>query len=240
MKTMAFLGASALAVGSLGAMSAFMPAHAFTFSGSSVTGITEADIGSSFTIKFDGSVVPDSTVDGLTSEALFTLSSFDGTSALFNIVLTNTSSAPIDQSRVSALGFDVTPDINGASVSGDFSVAVLDSAFPNQFGAIDICVKNGQTNNCQGGVGSGNDGGPLKGDSFNFDLALNWSSGISSFDLSNFGVRYQSIAGASKGSGTGKGTPEPTQVPEPAATAALGMFALVGLGMIKKKSEVSM
>jgi hypothetical protein len=241
MKTMAFFGASALAAGSIALAGTFAPAQAFTFSGGSVTGITADDIGSSFTIDFDGSV-EETDVAGLTSEALFTLTGFDGLSALFDVVLTNTSSGDITGSRVSALGFDIAPDISGATVLGDFAVTVLDSAFPNQFGDIDLCVKNGQANNCQGGVGTGNDGGPLIGNSFNFDLTLAWSDEISSFDLSNFGVRYQSIDSSALGlrgdSGTGRGTPT-TSVPEPAATAALGMFALVGLGMSKKKNKVS-
>lgn len=233
MKNIAFLGASALAAGSIALAGAFAPAEAFTFSGGSVTGITTDDIGSSFTIKFDGNVKTND-VAGLTSEALFTLAGFDGLSALFNVVLTNTSSDPIG-SRVSVLGFDVSPDISGATSVGDFNIAVLDSALPNEFGAIGLCVKGGGgSNSCQGGGGAG----VFAGESLNFDLTLNWGSEMSSFDLSNFGVRYQDITGTSFGtSGTGQGTPH-ADVPEPATAAALGTFALLGLAM-KKKTKVS-
>jgi len=237
MKTLAFLGASALAAGSIALTGAFAPAQAFVFSGGSVTGITTDDIGSSFTINFDGNVETND-IAGLTSKALFTLAGFDGLSALFDVKLTNTSSSPIG-SRVSVLGFDITPDISGATSIGDFDITVLNSALPNQFGDIDLCVKGaGGSNNCQGGGGEG----VTNGQSLDFNLELAWSNTVQSFNLSNFGVRYQSITGTSFGtSGTGRGTPEepPVSVPEPAATAALGLFALAGMGLMKKKSQVS-
>ncbi|MEY3299697.1 MAG: hypothetical protein RLZZ597_2957 [Cyanobacteriota bacterium] len=240
MKKTAFLGASVLALGSLGLSGVFMPANAFTFSGGSVTGITADDIGKYFDVNFDGNVSTNP-VEGLTSTARFKLTEFNGLSALFDVDLTNTSSAPIG-SRVSVIGFDVTPDISGATSVGDFNITVLDSALPNQFGNIGVCVKGGGGGaNCQGGGGAG----ASTGESLGFNLALNWSNQLDSFDLSNFGVRYQSITGTTFGtSGTGRGTPQkpeepPTQVPEPAATAALSMFALAGLGLMKKKDKVS-
>lgn len=204
------VGASALAVGlvtlSPGA------AQAFSIVGGSVNDIDT--VGSSFDVFFDGNV-NGTDVQGLSGQATFTLSSFsnDGTdtTALFNVSLTNTSSSPITGSRISSLGFDIDPNISSASSSGTFNIAVLNGSFPNGFGDIELCVKDGGgSNNCQGG-GSG---GVTLGNTGTFDIGLTWAGNVvTAFDLSNFGVRYQSINSPtlSGASGTGQGTP----VPEP-------------------------
>jgi hypothetical protein len=222
------LGASTLAVGL--AVAVAPNAFAFTISGGSVTGITTADINKSFLVEFDGNVATQD-VARLKSKALFTLTSFTNSQATFGISLTNTSSGGIG-SRVSGLGFDTDPTLASATSTGVFNIAVLNGSFPNQFGNVDVCFKDGGgTNNCQGG-GSG---GVTTGNTDNFAVTLNFASGAltppSSLSLSNFGVRYQSITGTNLGtSGTGTGTP----VPEPLTMLGAGAAVAFG-GAFKRK-----
>jgi hypothetical protein len=206
-----------------------------------------SDIGKKFQFNFDGSVATQN-VSGLTSTAWLTLKNFTGDTANFDVVLDNTSSNGIN-SRTSGLGFNVYTNLlstnkldlssGKTNVSGLFSNAVLNGAFPNQFGDMDVCLTDGNT--CQGGQNGGvktNDG--LK--NFSFSLAFNKT--VDSFALGNFGVRYQSIEGTNLGtSGTGQGNyyqpkdkkPSPRQVPEPGTSGALGLFALGALRLLKKK-----
>jgi len=219
------------------AMSSFSPASAFSVGGSSVTGITNSDVGSEFTVNFDGNVETQN-VNGLSSNAVFTLNSFANGIAEFAIKLTNTSSNGIG-SRVSVLGFDTSPNLNSAGASGLFDKAALNGSLPNQFGDIDVCFKGGGgPNNCQGGGGAG----VFDGNMGTFAATLNFGSNVSSFDLSNFGVRYQSIDGNgfNDASGTGQGTPvvpgtpnEP--VPEP--LTILGSATALGIGGLLKRQQ---
>ncbi|MEA5511739.1 cistern family PEP-CTERM protein [Crocosphaera sp. UHCC 0190] len=220
--TSTLIGTSLLAAGLAIGMTS--NASALTISNDSVTDITAADIGQSFTVKFNGNVATQD-VAGLTSEATFTLVNFNNSGALFSIALTNTSSGGIG-SRVSSLGFNTDPVLTGATSTGIFDIAVRNGAYPNGFGPIGVCFKaGGGTSNCQGGGG----GGVPTGNTGNFTVALNFAPGAlmppSSLSLSNFGVRYQSITGTNLGnSGTGTGTP----VPEP--LTILGASAAVGFG----------
>ncbi|HIK08137.1 MAG TPA: cistern family PEP-CTERM protein [Trichormus sp. M33_DOE_039] len=240
---------------------AVMPsASAFTFSqnGDSVT-IGAADINKSFEINFDGNVSTQN-VQGLSSKATFTFLGFTTigsgsnakTEAKFDITLSNTSSNGIT-SRTSALGFDVSSVLRGVGStggSGNTRVSGLFSndrsgAFPNQFGDVDVCFTNGNT--CQGGTNGGVSTGAAPSV---FTPILAFSGNITSFTLSNLGVRYQSINGTSTinnktfngDSGTGRGyytppPPPPKKVPEPATSAALGLFA-VGAWQLKKKKPM--
>lgn len=223
------IGLSAVSTLGLAFLAGAPSASAFSLNGGSVTGITSADVGQSFELDFDGNVATQ-TVNGLKSKATFTLSSFSGTSAIWDIVLSNLSDNGIS-SRTSALGFDVSSVVSGGSSSGLFSKAKTGGAFPNQFGDIDICFTNGNT--CQGGQ----NGGVSTGETGNFTAALNFASAVSSFDLSNFGVRYQSIAGTNLGtSGTGHGTTvnnNTKDVPEP--ITIVGSAMALGFGSALKR-----
>ncbi|MBD2363525.1 cistern family PEP-CTERM protein [Anabaena minutissima FACHB-250] len=235
---------------------AVMPsASAFTFSqgGDSVT-ITAADINKTFEINFNGNVSTQN-VQGLSSKATFTFLGFttvgSNTEAKFDIILSNTSSDGIT-SRTSALGFDVSNTLLGIgnpSGSGNTRVSGLFSndrsgEFPNQFGDVDVCFTDG--NSCQGGK----NGGVSTDEKATFSPILAFTGNVSSFTLSNLGVRYQSIDGTSTidnktfngDSGTGRGyyiapPPPPKKVPEPATAAALGLFA-VGASQLKKKQPL--
>lgn len=223
------IGFSAISTLCLAFLADAPSASAFSLTGSSVTGITSADVGKSFDINFDGNVATQN-VGGLKSKATFTLSSFSGASAAWNIVLSNLSDSGIT-SRTSALGFDVSSVLSGGSSSGLFSKAKLNGSFPNQFGDIDVCFTNGNT--CQGGQ----NGGVSTGETGSFLATMNFASAVSSFDLSNFGVRYQSIAGTKLGtSGTGRGTTvtdNTKDVPEP--ITIVGSAMALGFGSALKR-----
>jgi hypothetical protein len=219
----AVLAGTALTLGLLSTA----PAQAFTFADKYHVTVGAGDINKSFTAVFDGNVEGQN-VSGLSAEAVFTFLGFapsgGNTNANFSVALKNTSSGGIT-SRVSVLGFDVDPNLIAASTSGFFPGAVLKSKFPNQFGPIEVCFKGGQTNNCQGGTGTG----LFNGETGTFNPVLTFVGSVDSFTLSNFGVRYQSISGNgfNGASGTGRG-----KVPTPALLP--GLLAL-GAGVWRKR-----
>lgn len=183
-----------------------------------------------FKVLFGGNIDQQNVPD-LSSEATFHFLGFstsgNTTKASFDVTLTNTTASPLS-SRVSGLGFDVSPDAQGGTVSGVFDKVVLGGSFPNQFGAVDVCVNGGNGKNCQGGA----NGGVTTGSS-SFLLDLFFSGSVSQIVLDNFGVRYQSIDGKSvngtkykDASGTGVGVPGPgpdPTVPEPANLLLFGV-----------------
>jgi len=194
--------------------------------------VNSGNIGSTFTVNFDGNV-GGSNVPGLTASALFKLTAFSGNSATFDITLTDTSSVT---SRVSSLGFDTTPDVASASSSGLFNIAVISGSYPNGFGSIDTCFKDGGgPGNCQG-AGSG---GVTNGNSGTFTVVLTFGSTLSSLGFDKFGVRYQSIDGVTAGtSGTGVGTvsSDPTPAPEPTTMVLLGT-GLIGAALARRRAR---
>ncbi|MCC5607977.1 cistern family PEP-CTERM protein [Nostoc sp. CHAB 5834] len=222
-------------------------ASAFSFSpnSDSVT-VTTTDINKSFEINFDGNV-DTKDVGGLSSKAIFTFLGFTKVSnnieAKFEISLSNTSSNGIT-SRTSALGFDVDKTLLGVGStdgSGNTRVSGLfsndrEGAFPNQFGNVDVCFTKGNT--CQGGQSGGVSTGSLAA---TFSPILAFTGNVTSFTLSNLGVRYQSITGTNLGtSGTGEGfyvapPPPPKKVSEPTTAVAIALFAVSALVVKNKK-----
>lgn len=189
--------------------------------------LSATDLNQSFTIVYNGTDEnvsdPDSFTDGLSAEAVFTLTAFTANSLTLAVDLTNTTEAPLT-SRISVFAFDVDPNVSGASVTGDFyNKAVLNGAMnAHGVGALDVCFKTGN-NNCNQGTG-----GPTAGQSGSFDITLTFASSILDADvlLSNFVVRYQSLNFGS-GSGAGIGTCIDCEggdpVPEPTSLALLGL-----------------
>lgn len=189
--------------------------------------LDSSDIGQSFSVSFDG-FSNGTTIDGLTAGATFTLSSITADSYVFGYSLTNTTSGSLD-SRVSSFAFNVDPAITGASSTGAFSYAVLDSNYPNGIGTVDVCFKGSDSNSC-----GGNSGGVQKGDTGTGTLTLSFDAAPDAITLSDFFNRYQSITGAGKvSSASGSGTITSsstssggTSVPEP------GMIGILGLGLV--------
>ena len=197
--------------------------------------IDEGDIGNVYSVNYDG-YADGSIIEGLTGEADFTLTAFDGTSVTFDYAVTNTSGDPIDTSRISIFGFNTDPNISSASVSGDFDQTAYSSNVPSGFGTVDVCFKGSGGPNCSGGGGTG----VQIGDTATGSLTLTFSSAIDQLTLSDFFVRYQSITGGNapgsaigRGTLTGSSTSTSTSTgghPVPAPAAPL-LFAL-GLGFI--------
>lgn len=135
--------------------------------------------------------------------------------------------------RVSVFGFQIDPDFSGVAVSGAFDTTVIGKDINANGGIdIDVCFNDGgSTKNCDGG-GSG---GIWNGTMETFRIVLDFNKEITSFNISNFGVRYQSINSAyydiRGGSGTGKGQ----AIPEPFTIA--GTAAAVGLGTLLKRKH---
>lgn len=177
------------------------------------------------------------TIDGNTYD-------FSGlTNVKFDMDITNTSSAPITASRVTAVGFLTTPEIvtslnstnltkQGKSagtidpnaVTNVFTNVDYNSNFPNGLGNVEFCFSD--SNNCPGGAGSG----VAMGNTGTASASL-WFTGnpLTSLRFDNLFVRYQSVAGCATCGGSATGTPvlppnDPV-VPEPS------FYGLLSLGM---------
>lgn len=161
-----------------------------------------SNIGQSFTLNYDG-YSSGTTISGLTGSTTFTLTGINGNTYTFDYSVTNTSSAPVSDSRISSFAFNTDPNLTGATSTGAFSFSTLNSTYPNGIGSVDACFKDAKTGSCSGG-GSG---GLTIGQTGSGSLSLSFASPVSSLTLSDFFVRYQSINGV-KGisSASGSGT----------------------------------
>lgn len=249
-------------------------ASAFTFTSSSVT-LDNTDINKSFQVFFDGNI-DDAASNALNSNAIFTFLGFNTvnvggktrTEANFDITLNNTTTltsttGDFFKSRVSVLGFDITPDAIGVgSPSSSGNTRVNSGIFTNDSdgqmanaGKKEVCFS---LENCAGGADGGvNNFQGLTKDStyltgkFNATVAVQGS--VNQLNLGNFGVRYQSVDGKlgatniAGASGTGSGIkiisydpePEPRKIPE---SSTIGAILLIGLGIVvgnKKRQSVN-
>ncbi|MEY4270032.1 MAG: hypothetical protein RLZZ58_1248 [Pseudomonadota bacterium] len=212
------------------------PAHA------DVISLNSGSVGQSFTIDYNG-YTGSGEIAGLTGSTTLTLTATTANSYTFSYTANNTSSAPITDSRISGFGFDVDPTISGATSTGTFSTTALSANVPN-VGTVDVCFKSGGgTNSCAGGGG----GGVSIGDNGSGTLTLSFAAAATSISLSDFFVRYQSIAGAGAitsavGTGTITGSSGGTtststggtQVPEPGMLGLFGL-GLLGLGLAQRR-----
>lgn len=209
----------------------------------------KSDVGRYFFVDFNGSVNSQA-LSGLSSIAVFQVNLFD---ALGNVQLGGTLYAGVDaygnplpnanlfqNYRVSVMGFAIDPNAApGATSSGVFNTVHYGSINAN--GGIDteLCFKGGGGPNCNGG----GDGGVSLGDNGQFTINFRLSNPQSSFTLSDFGVRYQSIDSshyARQGSsGTGVGTPVPEPFTILGTSAALGFSALFKREQLKRQKKVA-
>lgn len=191
--------------------------------------IDASSLNKDYTLAYNG-FSNGTTINGLTGSSTFRLTSINGNDYTFNYSVSNTSSSPITDSRISSFAFNTDPNIAGATSTGAFSYTTLNSNYPNGIGSVDVCFKDAQTGSCAGG-GSG---GLTMGQTGSGSFTLSFSQPISSLTLSDFYVRYQSITGAgSVTSASGAGTLSSTSttsggtsVPEP------GMLGLMGSALL--------
>lgn len=199
--------------------------------------VSAADIGNSYTVDYDG-FTDGQTIDGLTGQTTFTLTGVTGTTYSFDYSVANTSSDPIDASRLSIFGFNTDPDIAGATSTGEFDQTASGNV-PSGYGYVEVCFKGAGGPNCSGGGSAGVE----LGDSTTGSLTLSFADMIDELTLSDFFVRYQSIdgPGMNGGSAIGRGTVSSsgsssggTPVPAP---AALGLFAIAAGGLLTRRSR---
>ena len=195
-----------------------------------------SNVGTAYTLNYNG-FSGGTTIGGLTGSTTFTLTGISGNNYTFDYSVTNTSSAPVTDSRISSFAFNTDPTIAGATSTGAFSYTTLNSTYPNAIGSVDVCFKDAQTGSCAGG-GSG---GLTLGQTGTGSFTLSFSQPVSSLTLSDFYVRYQSITGvpgisSASGSGTLSSSTSSggTPVPEP---GMLGLMAggLVVLGLAQRR-----
>ncbi len=223
MKTMAFLGASALAAGSILAAGSLTSVEAATFSFSNITG--------------------NNAIDAEIGENQFFV---DVTSVEGNQVLFKFSNIGPEQSTISSIYFD---DGNPAESLQSFlqftgSTGVSFSpggSPPNLPGGNEIGFQSSFTFTAnQPRPRNGINPGEWAGFQFSLLDGITFDDVLGKINSGDLRIGLHAVnfeTGGSEGfvnNGNGH-----TQVPEPATTAALGLFALVGLGMMKKKSEVS-
>jgi hypothetical protein len=164
--------------------------------------VDASNIGQSYTVGYDGYTQETGVIDGLTGQATFTLTGVGDSSYSFNYTIANTSSSPIDGSRISLFGFNTDPNITSATSTGMFDQTATGNV-PSGFGRVDVCFKGAGGGNCSGGGGVGVD----MGDSTSGTLTLNFAELPDQLTLSDFFVRYQSIEGdGAPGSAIGRGT----------------------------------
>lgn len=208
--------------------------------------LDSGDVGTSFTVGFNG-FDGSGTVTGLTSSATFTLTSLTANTYTFGYTVNNTSTSPLTSSRISGFGFNTDPNISGASSTGTYNIVGTTSNVPN-IGTVDVCFKDGGgTNSCAGG-GSG---GVTLGGTGSGTLTLSFASALSSLNISDFFVRYQSIAGTnantpssavgsgtitSSGSTSTGGSTGGVPVPEP---GMLGLFMLGAAGLWFRRRRIA-
>ena len=200
------------------------PAHATTF----LTGAPDTTV-----INYTGTV-GDTEISGLTAEQILTFlgSTYDAvrnqTVFQFSYELINTSSGDITASRISNFGFSSDPILASAAATGLFDNAVVreDMNIPVFDFSADACFNADGPMNCSGGGGDGlTQGGSTSG-----SFTLTYSGNVSTIELDDYFVRYQSIDGTGLASGSsGVGVGIESAVPEP-ATWALMLFGFGAVG----------
>jgi hypothetical protein len=203
---------------------------------------------------FDGDGGADSAQQpGLEAAAIFRLTGRAGGNGTTNWTgwtftidnLANLSSGSVTASRLVSFGFNVAPDISGASATGMFDLRSIGTSMSNGIN-VEVCFRD-TGGNCAGGGGGGLSlGQAIPNGAFpNNTFTLLFQQAQSAIQLDRFVVRYQSIdtlGGLSGGSGVGivgDGPLDPNGgVPEPSSWAMLiAGFGLVGAVARRRKQQ---
>ena len=179
----------------------------------------------STTINYQG--MHDGTlINGLLNRLQLTLTSQSATQAVFAFTLTNNSTLPITAATVSAFGFDVDPNVSGASITSTVFNGTSSGNIANGR-SVELCFTAGP--NCAGGASNGVDiGGSTSG-----TFTLNFTGNAGDITLSNLNTRILSIAGAGN---VTSATGITTAVPEP-GTWALMLIGFGAMGVSLRRSR---
>jgi hypothetical protein len=171
---------------------------ALSFAAAPAYAVTFTNTGDTVAIDFDGQV--NGAVDpDLDADLVLTLTGINGNDFVFDYTLINSSGGDDAGARLTAFGFDVDPNFDDAVVTGTFNEWAGGNV-PGGLPDVEFCATD-NTNNCSGGGG----GGVFVGAPGTGTITLSFLSPQTSIDLTNFYVRYQSLANG--GSGVGTGTP---------------------------------
>ena len=202
------------------------------------SGTSSLAVGASTDITFGGiGGDPVITIPGLMSDLLLTylgMTTVAGNTVFnFSYLLSNTSTLA-GGSRVSSFGFNVSPDVTGASSTGDFNTASLDTNYPVGFGKVDVCFYDGP-----GGTCTGNGNVVLVGGTASGTLALTMNGLVNDRALSDFVDRYQAFD--YQGISAAIGTSITSGVPEPATWSMMILgIGLAGAAMRRKRRTLAL
>jgi hypothetical protein len=200
-------------------------------------GTSSLAVGDSSDVTFNGiGGNPVITIPGLASDLLLTylgMTTVAG-NTVFNFTYALSNSSTLTGARVSSFGFNVTPNVGGASATGDFDTASLNTNYPVGFGTVNVCFYDGP-----GGTCTGNGNGVVIGDAANGTLALTMNGLINDIALSDFVDRYQGFN--YQGIQSAIGTSITSGVPEPATWAMMILgIGLAGAAMRRKRSALAL
>ena len=193
----------------------------------------EYGVGETITIDFVGSAGDQ--FEGLAGQLSLTLQDpSGGNDYIFAYSVMNTATDPDQQqSELSAFGFNIDPDIDGATETGPLSVS---SGNISSGTKLEFCLTAGP--NCAGGASNGDEVGGGGFDGF-FTLLFDGTD-PAMITITNPITRYQ-VTGAN-GEGSGIGTPGGNPpVPEPATWAMMLMgFGATGYAMRRRRRSAGL
>jgi hypothetical protein len=195
---------------------------------------TTGDIGDSRTVTFDGysqayhgGADP---VPGLSASLKLTLDSIVANHWTFTYDLTNTSTSPIDSSRVTVFGFDVLQPYAGVTSTGLFNDPGAGST--PHLGNHNLCLRTITAGQCTGSFF----GGVAKGSSASGLLNLKYTAAQLQLQFDHFFVGYQGVSSKTlclchqDAVGTGA-------VPEPSTWAML-ITGVGAVGLVSRRRRV--